>query len=147
MNAMHSWRDKDFVQAALQPNRQPQIAVVKQCVRLKDEFVNGERHKSNPAQTDLDHSEQGGEQHFTEVKPKTRGNVQVRINVVHIVKPPQEGNVVVQQVPVVKARIEQQKTNHYLQPPGHGHNVQHPKGSFHGPVQCRQGIGPNNQRC
>src|SRR6185369_4188872 len=95
MNSMHSRRDQNRVEQPFQAEGQPHIAVVKKRVRLKYQFVGCKGCERDPKYAHLDDAENRRKQDFAEVETKTGGHVQFRINVVNVVKAPEERNLMV----------------------------------------------------
>ena len=86
--------------------------MVKEHLGLKNELVNGKRPCRRADETHLKETETGRERDLTEMEAEGGGNVQVRVNVVDIVKAPEKWHSMISQVPVVEREIHQQKAKH-----------------------------------
>ena len=102
-------------------NGKPHVAVVKKRVRLKDELVDRESHGRDADETDLKNAKTRRHRDFAEVKAKRRGDVQIAIDVMHVVKAPQKSEFMIGEVPVVEREIQQQKADHGLRGCGEAH--------------------------
>ena len=108
---MHPRRDQDLIQNALESDRQPHVAVLEKRVSLKYEFVAYECSKGHTDHRDLKNTKYRRKEHLAEVKPETGRNIEVRIKVMDIMEAPQHRDLMVGDVPIVEAQIEQEKTN------------------------------------
>jgi len=108
VNAMHSRRDEEFIEVAFEPNRQPNVAMMKKCVGLKHQFISHKGWHRNSNQRDLDNAEGGGHEDFAKVESEAGGDVEIRIKMVDVVKSPEKGNPMVGDMPPVEAEVEQE---------------------------------------
>jgi len=89
----------------------------------------------------LPDAEDSGVKGLPEVEAERGGHVQVRVHMVDVVKPPQQGIDVVGPVPVVKGGVHPQKTQNELEPEGEGQPVKKAEGLRLGPGRGGQGRG------
>src|SRR3989304_3097097 len=82
--------------------------------RLKDQFVARENNWGNPDQSNLKYPETGRHRDLTEVKVKCGGDIEVAVDVMHVVEAPQKRKFVIGEMPVKERKIQQQKSNHAL---------------------------------
>src|SRR5439155_24876226 len=99
---MHSRSHEHLVQNPLETDRQPQIAMVEECVGLKNQFVNGKYWYRDPDEQYLDDTKSSGHCDFAEMKTKSRRNIEDGIDVVHIMKAPEKPNAVICEVALIK---------------------------------------------
>ena len=115
VNAVHARRHGDPVEVALDNQRQPQIAVMEQRAELERDLID---EIGKDRRSDDDHlygAKARRKCHLHEVKPERRGNIEVGIDMVDIVKSPQERNAVIGHMPVVEAEIQQKKCGDQLE--------------------------------
>ena len=99
---MHSRSHEHLVQNPLETDRQPQIAMVEECVGLKNQFVNGKCWHRDPDEQHLDDTKSRGHCDFAEMKTKSGRDIEVGIDVVHIMKAPEKPNAVICEMPPIK---------------------------------------------
>ena len=139
VDAVHSRRDQKLIQTTFETDRQSQVAVMKKRVGLKHDLVGGECSRGDSDCSNLDDAKGGRHCNLAKVKPKTRRNIQIRVNVVNVVESPEKGNAVVRDVPPVKRQVHPKKADDEL---GNGwkmKRVDEAKGLFGAPVQRTQG--------
>jgi len=107
MDAVHPGGDEHLVQQPLHVDRQSHVAVVKERVDQEDKLINQERGKRRADQADLNDPKYRRKGDFPEVKAKAGGDVEIGVDVMDIVKAPQERNAVIRHVPVIEAQVEQ----------------------------------------
>src|SRR5438067_1128877 len=71
------------------------------------------------------------------MKPQRCGNIQIRINVMHVVKAPKKRDSMISEMPVVKRQIHQQKAHHKFEPHRKCDDMDQTKGSVRRPMQSR----------
>src|SRR5712691_2777920 len=99
MNAVHARRDEGFVQKPLEADRQPHIAMMEECVGLQDQLIYGKCRHRNPDEQHLHDTKSRGHPHLAKMKPKSGGNIEVRIDVMHIMEAPEKSDAVICDVP------------------------------------------------
>ena len=100
---------KDEIERALNYKRQPQVAVMEERAELKRDLVDHVSRQRRPDQEHLSDAKSSREADLDEVKAECGGHVQIRIDVVDIVKSPEKRNLVISSVPKIKTQIQQQK--------------------------------------
>src|ERR1700730_282921 len=128
MDAVHAWRHEDFVQEPLEADWQPQIAVMEKRVCLEDQFVNGKGPAGESDDTHLHHAKNGRHRHFAKVKPETGGGIEIRIDVVDVVKAPEKRDTMIDDMPVVKSEVHQKEAERELNRCRQWHQMDHAKG-------------------
>ena len=88
VNTVHPRRDQDQVEQPLNPNRQADVAVVKQRVGLKQQFVTQKHPRRQTDETDLYHTEPGRERHLSKMEPEGRRDVEIGVDVMDVMKSP-----------------------------------------------------------
>src|SRR5712692_8716376 len=109
VDAVHARRHKHFVQQSLEADRQPQITVMEERIRLEDQFVNGICPAGEPDEAHLHDAKSDGHRHFAKVKPEAGGNIEVGVDMVDVVKAPEERETVIDDMPVVKGKVHEEK--------------------------------------
>src|SRR6266850_7970809 len=109
MDAVHARRHEHFIQEPLEADRQPQIAVMEKRVRLKNQLVNGEGPAGESNDAHLHDAKNGRHRHFAKVKPETGGGVEIRIDVVDVVKAPEKRDPVIDDMPVIKSEVHEKE--------------------------------------
>ena len=89
--------------------------MVEERVRLENHFVNRKGPTGETDQAHLDDAKSGRHCHFAEVKPEAGGNVEIGIDVMDVVKTPEEGDTVIGDVPIIKSEVHQEKTERELE--------------------------------
>ena len=110
VDAVHSRSDEHLIEQAFGTERKPDVAVVKEHLNLKNELIDGECPCRRADETHLEKTENYRERDLTEMETEGSGNIQVRIDMMDIVKTPEKWHPVVSQVPVVERQVHQQKT-------------------------------------
>jgi len=85
--------------------------VLEKRVQLECELVGDEDPWLPADQHNLQHAKSGRESNFDKVKPVRGGHIEIRIDMVRIVKSPQEARSMIGAMPVVKRYIEQKKAD------------------------------------
>src|SRR5882672_9243759 len=111
---MHARSDNHQVQQALNAYGEAHVTMMKKRVRLKDDLVNGEHPCGQTDDADLDDAECCRERHLANVKPKRRRHVEIRIDVMDVMKSPEKRDAVIRHVPPVERQIHQEKCEHEL---------------------------------
>lgn len=124
---MHPRRHQYLVQQSLDPDRQAHVAVLKQRVRLKDQFVDREGQRRNTDQGDLNNPKTGRHRDLPKMKAECRGNIEIGIDVMHVVKTPQKRDFMIGAVPVVEHEIHEHKTDYKLNWRGKIHQIDQTK--------------------
>src|SRR5260370_27352254 len=109
MAAVHARRHQHFIQQPFEADRQPQIAVMKKRIRLEDQFVSPERPARETDQAHLHDAKSDRHRYLAKVKPKPSGNIKIGIDVMNVVKSPEEWDSMICDVPIVKAEVHEQK--------------------------------------
>ena len=138
MDAVHARRHEHFVQEPLEADRQAQIAVMEEGVRLEDQFVNGKGPAGKTDDAHLHNAKNGRHRHFAKVKPETGGNIEIGVDVVDVVKPPEKRDLVIDDMPIVKSEVHEKEAERELKWRGQRHEMDHAKGFRVRPVQSRQ---------
>src|SRR6267378_5256095 len=137
MNAVHSRRDDDLAQKALETNRKSQVTVMKNDFRLKRELIGRECPGRNANETHLDNGEAARERDLAEMKSERGGNVEIGIDMMNVVETPEKRQSMIGEMPVVKCKIHQQKTDRELRPCRERDKVNKTKRPGIGPAQGR----------
>src|SRR5262249_48606726 len=124
MNPMHPRRHQEQVQAPFQANWQAQVAVVKKRIGLENYFVERESRQRGANQEHLGDAEERREQDLAKMEAKPGRDIELRIDVVDVMKTPEKGNSMIKQVPIIEAQIEQQKGHEELHPRGERQEMQ-----------------------
>src|SRR5258708_13594545 len=109
MDAVHAGRHKHFIQQPFEADRQPQIAVMKKRVRLEDQFVSRKHPARETDQAHLHGAKGDRHRYLAKVKAKPSGNIEIGIDVMNVVKPPEQWDSMICDVPIVKAEVHKQK--------------------------------------
>ena len=110
VDAVHARSDEHLIEQAFGTERKPDIAVVKEHLNLKNELIDGECPRRRADETHLEKTENDRERDLTEVETEGGGNIQIRVDMMDIVKTPEKWHPVVSQVPVIERQVHQQKT-------------------------------------
>jgi hypothetical protein len=102
VDAVHARSDEHLIEQAFGAERKPNVAVVKKHLNLKNELIDGECPRRRADETHLEKTENDRERDLTEVEAEGGGNVQVRVDMMDIVKTPEKWHTVVSQMPVVE---------------------------------------------
>jgi len=96
-------------QQAFGQERKPNVTVVEQRAPLKHALIDHVRQGRQPNQADLHNAEACRKQYLADMKTQGRGDVEVGVDMVHVVEPPEPWDHMVCQVPVVEGEIHQQE--------------------------------------
>jgi hypothetical protein len=110
VDAVHPRSDEHLIKQAFGTERKPNVTVVKEHLNLKNELIDGECPSRRANETHLKKTENDREHNLTEMEAECGGNIQVRVDMMDIVKTPEKWYPVVSQVSVVERQIHQQKT-------------------------------------
>ena len=88
MDTMHARRDENEIQPAPPGHRQPYVAVLKECVELKDQLVGDKRQRRSADDRDLHGTECRGVTNFDKMKAHGGGDVQIGVDVMRVVETP-----------------------------------------------------------
>ena len=110
VDAVHARSDEHLIEQAFGTKRKPDVAVVKEHLNLKNELIDCECPRRRADETHLEKTENDRERDLTEMEAEGGGNIQVRVDMMDIVKTPEKWHPVVSQVPVVERQVQQQKT-------------------------------------
>ena len=110
VDAVHARSDEHLIEQAFGTERKPDVAVVKEHLNLKNELIDGECPRRRADEAHLEKTENDRERDLTEMEAEGGGNIQVRVDMMDIVKTPEKWHPVVSQVPVVERQVHQQKT-------------------------------------
>ena len=110
VDAVHARSDEHLIEQAFGTERKPNVAVVKEHLNLKNELIDGKCPRRGADETHLEKTENDRERDLTEMEAEGGGNIQVRVDMMDIVKTPEKWHPVVSQVPVVERQVHQQKT-------------------------------------
>ena len=89
---------------------------MKEHFQLKGDLIDRICPSGNPNKTYLDNGKDARERDLSEVKSESSRDIQLRINMVNIVKPPKKRNPMVSNVPIVKGEVHEQKAHDQLNP-------------------------------
>src|SRR5882724_8769902 len=84
-------------------------------VALKNQFVNGKCRHRDPDEQHLGNTKSRGHPHLAKMKTKSGRDIEVRINVMHIMKAPEKTNAVICDVPPIKCQVHQKESCDELQ--------------------------------
>src|SRR6266436_738896 len=135
MDAVHARRHQHFIQQPFEADRQPQIAVMKKRVRLEDQFVSRERPTRETDEAHLHDAKSDRHRYLAKVKPKPSGNIKIGIDVMNVVKPPEEWDLMICDVPIVKAEVHKQKAKRERKQRWQRQEINHAKSFRVRPVQ------------
>src|SRR6266705_2576010 len=107
MDAVHARRDEDLVEQALHHEWQANVAVMKQGPCFEGELIYREGQWRDTEQYNLNDSKTGRQRDFAEVKAECSGNVEVRVDVVDVMKAPKNGDLVIGLVPIIKRQVQE----------------------------------------
>ena len=144
---MHARRDQHFAQEPFEADWEPQVAVVKEHLRLKRQLVNCKGPRRDPDKTYLDHAKGARECDLAKMKSESRRDVQFWVSMVNVVKAPEKWRAVVGEMPVVEGQIHEQKTSGQLKPRWKGEKMDKTKRSVNGPAQRPLGRGLDEGNC
>ena len=135
-----------LLSSAFEADRQSDIAMVKERVGLKDQFVSRKRRRGDADQRDLHDAEDRRHRHFAKVKTEAGRDVEVGIDVVDVVKAPEKRDAVVEHMPPVEAQVHEQKRDHELRRRGQRDDVK--QAERLPPAQCIADLrrGPHERR-
>ena len=83
----------------------------------------------------MQHPEARGEGDFPEMKAEGGGHIQVGVNVVHVMEAPEQRDLVIGHVPVIKAQVEQQEAQSEFQRRRQREKMEQAKARSKGPAQ------------
>jgi len=89
---------------------------MKEHFQLKGDLIDRIGPCRNANKTNLDNGKDARERDLAKVKSESSRDIQLRINMVNIVKTPKKRNSMVGNVPIVKGEIHEQKTHDQLNP-------------------------------
>jgi hypothetical protein len=112
VNAVHARGDEHLIEQAFKTERESDVAVVKEHLKLKNYLINGKCRCRRANESYLQDAENDREHDLTEMEAEGGGNIQVRVDMMDIVKAPEKWHPVVSQVPIVEREVHQQKTQH-----------------------------------
>src|SRR5215204_3214787 len=107
MDTMHSGSDQHGVEHSFQTQGQAPIAMVKQGVCLKNQFVYRETPNRDSQDHHLEQPKTGRKSHFTKVKAKSGRDIEISINVMDVMKPPEQWDFMIGPVPIVETQVHQ----------------------------------------
>ena len=108
VDAVHARGDQHAIQEALDANRQAHVAVLKERVRLKHELVDGNGQRRCADQQDLHDAKSRRQRNLAEMKAECTRHIEIRIDVMHHVKTPEERQSMIGQVPAIETQVQQQ---------------------------------------
>src|SRR5207249_11151439 len=88
VNAVHPRRDEYLVHRALDGEREPHIAVMEKRAQLESDLVHDVDRERRPDENQLNGSEGGRKADLHEMKAKRRAHVEIRIDMVDVMKSP-----------------------------------------------------------
>ena len=138
MNAVHAGRHQHEDQHALDRKRKPQVAVLEQRVELKDRLVCDEHPRSAADERHLQRAESGRETDLDEVEAHRRAHVEIVVDVMSIVEPPEKRPRVIRPMPVVKREVHHQEGDDRLDAAACRHDAREAPLSFRYEFQDRR---------
>src|SRR3990172_8207854 len=102
MDPVHSRSDDDPYQKPFHLKRQLPIAVVEFGCCLKDTLENQKQKRSHSKKRNLQAPEAYRKNHLHEMEPEGSRNIQIQIDMMHIVEPPEQRELVIHDVPIVE---------------------------------------------
>ena len=109
MDCMHSWRHDQPAQAQIDGGRQTQIGMRKEPDQYRAEQIGRQRQRQRrqPQPDHQRHHDQRAEQRFERMVALCRGDIYLRVAVVHQMQTPEPGNLVEKAMLSVAPGVEQ----------------------------------------
>src|SRR4030095_7002692 len=99
MNAVHSRRDDNQIQNALELDRKAPVGVMKECRSFECDKKNEEHYRSDAEDHHCKRKKSDGKNHLAEMEPRSRAHVEVEIGMMHVMKSPEERHHVIGPMP------------------------------------------------
>jgi hypothetical protein len=112
MDAVHARGDQHLIQQSFNTNRKPDVAMVEEHLRLKKQLIKRKRPCRRADEDYLQKTKRNGEQDLSKMEAEGCGHVQVWVDVMNIVKAPENRDSMVSEMPVVEREVHQQKAKH-----------------------------------
>lgn len=90
--------------------------MVEEYLGLKDQVVSRESPGRNPNQAHLHNAERSRGRNLAEVKPECSRDIEVRVDVMHVMKSPEKRHAMVRDMPVIKPQVHEEKAQRKLRP-------------------------------
>src|ERR1043166_9754079 len=110
---------------------------MKERVRLEDQFVNSKGPTGETDQAHLDDAKCSRHCHFAEMKSEAGGNIEIGIDVMHVVKTPEKWDAMIGDVPIIEGEVHQEKAERELERRRQRHQMDHAKSLRIRPMQRR----------
>jgi len=123
MNPVHARRDDDQVQNPFDLNRQTPVRMMKKCRGFQ-----GDEERDQHAWSDAEHrhcerEKSNGKDHLAKVESRGSAYIEIKIGVMHVMKPPEDWNHVVRPMPPPVGVIHQQEGSDSSNPKRQGKPV------------------------
>ncbi|GAC1347983.1 MAG: hypothetical protein NVSMB23_28160 [Myxococcales bacterium] len=146
VDAVHARRDEQEAQRPVEGERQPHVRMVELRGDEQRGLPGEERRDVDPDDRDLQRTEGHREQQLARVEPQGGGRVEVLVQVMGRVEPPEERNAVVREVPGPEAVIEQDDPHADAQPARQAEPTQETEPLAVGLRQGAEDDGPIGER-
>ncbi len=105
MDAVQARGDEDEAERPLQFLGEPEVCVLEEGAGLEDQLVGEELLQAHADEQHLNDPEDRGKRHLHEMEAEAGGNIEVGVEVVDVVEAPEEWDLVVEPVPVIKSQV------------------------------------------
>ena len=112
MDGVHSRRHENPLQPSFDLDRQLEVAVMEDHRQQQASLPRAQRLVVDAEENDLRRSKSGRERELSEMKTDAGAAVEIEIDVMDRVKPPQHRCAVIQPMPDVQRVIEEQESEH-----------------------------------
>src|SRR5438094_6589219 len=109
MNPVHARCDDDHIQNPFDFDWQPPVRMMKECRGLQCDEEHHQHHGGDAEDRYCKREKSDGKKHFAKMKSRDSAYVQIKIGVMHIMKPPEKRDHVVGPMPPPVSIIHQQK--------------------------------------
>ena len=107
VDAVHAGGDEDIVQGFFQAKGQAKVGVVEHGAQLEDDLVGYIGEQGDAEDRHLEDPKNSGIEDFPPMEAEGGGDVHVRVDVVDVVKAPEQGILMVDLVPVIKGPVQE----------------------------------------
>src|SRR5438874_12292742 len=120
MNSMHARRDNDQVQNTFDLNRQSPIRMVKQSRSLQCDEEDYQHHRVDSEERHSQRKKTDRKNHLAKMKSCGSAHVEIKIGMMHVMKPPEQGHHVIGPMPPPIGIIHQQECRDDTNPAAKG---------------------------
>jgi len=125
VDAVHGGGNKKNPEKRFKPPGRLKTAVMELGAQYQGTFKDGHADRTRPNKKDERDLDHGGHGQFTNVKPCGRGHVHIQVAVMNPMKSPQEGDLVVEEMPHVQHEIHEDHCGKDSGPQGHVQHIEY----------------------